>query len=56
MAIYRGLSFITKYLVLVIAMAILPNITWGFPTNINNSSMVAFPEGKVVKEGMTRGM
>ena len=56
MAIYRRLSFITKYLVLVIAMAILPTITWGFSTHINNSSMIAFHEGKGLKEGIARGM
>ena len=56
MAIYRRLSFITKYLVLVIGMAILPYITWGSPANVNHSSMIAFPEGKFVKDGIVPGM
>ena len=50
------LSFITKYLVLIITMAIVSNNTLGIPTNANGRSMITFREKNGMKEGIARGM
>ena len=52
---YKQFSFITKYLVRIITMAILSNETLGLPSNNNGHSMIAFHEGKAMKDGPARG-
>ena len=49
MATYRRLSFITKYLVLVIAMSILPYNTLGLPANSNDRSIYEKLKGKIAR-------
>ena len=51
----KQFSFITKYLVLIITMAILSNDSLGLPSNTNGRSMIAFHEGKGMKDGLARG-
>ena len=55
MATYKQLSFIKKYQVIIIAMAILPNHIMGFPTSANDNSMMAFRVGNNAKNGESRG-
>ena len=55
MATYKTLSFIPNYLVVIIAMAILPNNILGFLTSANDSSMMAFQAGNNAKDGVSQG-
>ena len=55
MATYMTLSFITNYLVIIIAMVILPNNILGFLTSANDSSMTAFHAGSYAKDEVSQG-
>ena len=56
MARVERLSFITKYLVAITAMTIVPNNIMSFLVNTNNSSILTFQEEKDAKERIPEGM
>ena len=55
MATYKTLSFITNYLIVIIAIVILPNNILGSLTSANNSSMTAFHAGSYAKDEVSQG-
>ena len=55
MASAKRFSFITKYFVVMMAMAIVPNDIMSSLVDANDSPIIAFEEGKDVKERMPEG-
>ena len=56
MASVKRFSFITKYIVVMMAIAIVPNNIMSYLANANNSSIITFQEEKDVRERMPAGM
>ena len=57
MASAKRFSFITKYFVVMMAMAIVPNDSMRSLVDANDSPIIAsFQEGKDAKERMPKGM
>ena len=56
MASVKRFSFITKYLVVIMVMAIVPNNIMSSLVDANDSSIITFQEGIDAKERMPEGM
>ena len=55
MASVKRLSFITKYIVVMMATAIVPNDIMSSLVDANDSPIITFQEAKDVKERMPEG-
>ena len=56
MTSFERFSFVTKCLVVVIAMASLPYDTKGVSNDTKNNSMIAFQEGKMAMKEIPLGL
>ena len=56
MGLVTRFSFITKYLVVIMAMTIVPNNILSSHGNANNSTIITFQEKTVAKGRMPEGM
>ena len=56
MASVKRFSFITKYLVVIMVMAIVPNNIMSSLVDVNDSPITTFQAGKEAKERMPEGM